>query len=633
MKRLLLALTLSLGVASVASADFVIIVANLGQGGAAKFTLQTVAPGLPGARPPVPGQPPGAPTFPTPGAPGAPVAPGAPGAPANAKAPASEDELDPDTVPLMVVAVVEVEKKLGLQDFVVLARGGAVRAKCKIGGQICSLYLANTPISMVAAIHPENKAMMPLQSVYEDKIKALKDTKAQVSAQQMVELAEWAFAHGMLERFKKHMDQAVELDKAHPKVAGYLQMKATLAKPVENADTAGPWRQKFLTTRYQTTKSAHYALLQNDTGAAEVRVKALEEALENYYYWFALRGVQLPVPRQRLVAVLTADEREFKHLRTTLDATPLVSNAFYAPREAIAVFSARRIDEAFDRLEKFAAPLWSEGYNRDLLLKGKGYPPGAERTRKQEVYEAMTLALLLKAMEIDGEVAGATHGVSRQLLYASGFLPRSVDAPEWVQFGASSFFETAQGSPWRTVGAPSFRYLPVYLAFSKAKKFPTDRVEFLKRVVTDYYFRNPDSGSSPDVRLRKARCTAWSLAYFLLRKRLDGLQRYFKELNQMPRDLELDEESLWLAFARAFNAVDAAGQPDQNALQELADDWDKDMQLDQVEDREGLLMREMWQTFKEAVTRINRPAPTPANGPPVLPGPGGRPGINRAPGQ
>ena len=68
-----------------------------------------------------------------------------------------------------------------------------------------------------------------------------------------------------------------------------------------------------------------------------------------------------------------------------------------------------------------------------------------------------------------------------------------------------------------------------------------------------------------------SRATAWSLTNFLIRKRLDGLQRYFKELGQMPRDMALDEETLWLAFARAFNAVDATGQPDLNALRDRED--------------------------------------------------------------
>jgi hypothetical protein len=143
-------------------------------------------------------------------------------------------------------------------------------------------------------------------------------------------------------------------------------------------------------------------------------------------------------------------------------------------------------------------------------------------------------------------------------------------------------------------------------------------------VVTDGFFRNPESGLKKEAALRKARATAWSLSYFLIRKRLDGLQHYFKELSQLPRDLALDEQVLWAAFARAFNAVDATGQPDLNVLRDLADEWEKDMKLDQYDNRETDLMREIRQAYKEAATR---PAPpsggVPAAGQPGLPA--GRP--------
>src|SRR5439155_892122 len=71
----------------------------------------------------------------------------------------------------------------------------------------------------------------------------------------------------------------------------------------------------------------------------------------------------------------------------------------------------------------------------------------------------------------------------------------------------------------------------------------------------------------------KARATAWSLTYFLAQKKLDGLQRYFKELSKMPRDLELTDEVLLGCFARAFDAVDANKRVDTGKLTNLANQW------------------------------------------------------------
>src|SRR6185437_3746673 len=76
------------------------------------------------------------------------------------------------------------------------------------------------------------------------------------------------------------------------------------------------------------------------------------------------------------------------------------------------------------------------------------------------IAEAQMLSLMLKALEQEAELATVSHEVSRQLLFASGLLPRNVAVPEWALFGVGSFFETPLQSPWPTIGAPSPYYLP-----------------------------------------------------------------------------------------------------------------------------------------------------------------------------
>jgi hypothetical protein len=93
----------------------------------------------------------------------------------------------------------------------------------------------------------------------------------------------------------------------------------------------------------------------------------------------------------------------------------------------------------------------------------------------------------------------------------------------------------------------------------------------------------------------------------LIRKRPDGLQRYFRELSQLPRDLALDEDTLWQVFARSFGAVDMSGQPDLNALRELADEWDRDVQIDKYDPRELELMRTIRLAFRQAAMQATAP--------------------------
>src|SRR4029077_18319036 len=108
---------------------------------------------------------------------------------------------------------------------------------------------------------------------------------------------------------------------------------------------------------------------------------------------------------------------------------------------------------------------------------------------KDKVISAQTMGLLLKAMENDSQRAGISHDGSRQMIYAAGLLPRNVAAPEWVQFGMGSFFETPQASPWISTGGPNIEHLPNFRDYQKLNRFEKTAGDTLRKVVTDAYFR------------------------------------------------------------------------------------------------------------------------------------------------
>jgi hypothetical protein len=636
MRRFCLALALLLGgVVSTATADYVLIIANLAHLDSRNKPGATAAtpPGAPPAQPAV-GQPPSGAQFGIPiGQPGAPSLVGNPllGMPGQAQA----TEFDPDKVPMMILAVIELEKRLTARDVLLISAGqpinaGIIPTKFHVNGQDGKIVLANTAISKVVPLHPDNKATKTLKEVYDENLKKLSESQPPATVEQWVEFAEWCFGHAMLDHFKQHMEKAASIDKSNAKIASYLQMKAALAKPVEKVDVAGPWRKALLSTAYQVTPSAHYALLHSKTiptTQVDARLRRLEDSLQAFYYWFALHGVMLPVPSRPQAAILTIDAKDFKHLHNVLESSPVVTDSFYARRENIAVFSAKPLEDAYDRLDKMSQPLRSQGFNFDEILKSanKGFP---RTSTPRDRLDAMTIALLQRVLEANAEVSGTGYGATRQLLCSSGLLAGSVATPEWIQFGVSSFFTSSPGSPWPTCGTPNFEYSPMYRDLDKFKRLPPDKLELLHQIVTDDFFRNPKQGLSKEAAARKARATAWCLTYFLTRKHLDGLQRYFKELSQLPRDLALDEGTLWLVFARSFNALDASGQPDLNALRELVDEWDRDIIAEKNDPREIALMLEISSAFKLAVI-------TPWT-PPVAAGPapvatGGQPGVGAIP--
>src|SRR5262249_7415785 len=160
--------------------------------------------------------------------------------------------------------------------------------------------------------------------------------------------------------------------------------------------------------------------------------------------------------RERLATVVTFDKDDkedlFKEIASELTATPADDDsAFVGRREGLAVFSGKRRDDLYRMLEKSTDQYWAQVTRSEVLKTPDGaFPRQMEALQKLEIQMS---ALLMAAMERDGERATSTHEGTRQLLYASKLLPSSrVVTPEWLQFGLGSFFETPAGSPLVSTG-------------------------------------------------------------------------------------------------------------------------------------------------------------------------------------
>jgi hypothetical protein len=460
-------------------------------------------------------------------------------------------------------------------------------------------------------------------------------------------LAKWCLEHGLVSRFVEVMDKLVELDKNLPAAKAYAAVKAALQKPAEKNKDAGDWRAKLMESYKIAEKPGyHYALLhtsQLTTAEVDQMLETLENTFRGFYYWWALRGVELPVPQERQLAVLTDKSDDLHRFHGLLTSGPMVGDGFFARRERLTVLSSRRLDESYDALDKFAqAQYRANGVNLDTILTSQKPPRGMDQIT---FWDAQLVALLLKAMETEAQRTTVSHDASRQLLYAAGLLPRNVSAPEWFLFGMGSFFETSPQSPWPTIGAPSFYWLPLFKELKADGKLEKTAYDTLRKVVTDGYFRSlppRGEGGSPgrllhDEALRKARTTSWALAYWLAQdekvdglRNVDGLRRYCKELSKLPRDLELDESTLLEAFARAFNAVDGNNKPDPAKLARLANQWFNRMNSETL-DYEGL-RKQIKEYYKDNQQKTEK-NPNPAAGNPAGPGGFVPPGGFRPPGQ
>lgn len=611
MKRWLLAMAVVLGAGglSVAHAEYLLFIYNLGQK-AQKNVQQGGVPGipgmqgrpgmppfqpgqpgvglpgmppkpgvgLPGMRPPglpgMPGIPGGRPGFPGGGRPGLPGAPGLPGVPGQPGQPGQQGgtgELDPLSLvdeedDTQLKATVVVELKSTIKQSIGMGPDRRPTKMETIGHKYGTTYLsrADQNLTIKAVNLPTVARRFKAKKEELDKDK---------THEKMLELAEWALEHRLLNETVKTMEDLKAANAEHPAVKAFFKIDADIKKKITKDDgKAAEWRDKL--GNYKVKPSEHYSLLYNnavDAGSPDIdtRLKYLEENYKAFFYWFALKGKVLPVPERRLVAVLVNRPDEFKIQQEVFDPMPLVTDGFYARRDNLVVFSNERLDEAYDALHKATKDLWSQGWKKDLLVEGKG-KPGADLAT---LAHAQTMALMLKSMEDEAVLAAVSNEGTRQLVAATHLLPRNVAVPQWIQFGIGSFFETTKGAFWPGTGAPSWTYATRYKAWEQLQINLDKSDEALKSVVTDGYFHKATETEGAST--MKARTMSWALSYYLMKKRLDGLLKYFDELGKLPRDMQFDEETLMGCFARAFelSVPDRPNEPDIQKFLFLAQDW------------------------------------------------------------
>jgi hypothetical protein len=661
------------GAVSVAHADYLRIIYNLEAAKAVEASQQD--PMNPGATPPggLP-TPPGAPTPPPGGKPpggGLPVPPGTPRPPQTPGGPPAPGNppptLPPGLPPILGRLLANPEDDESVIEAGVVVEFGKVDKMLgrDIGAAYDRIYHKWGATALIPALPDirfeflsEDGVKIPtvLQRYELQRKVKLKGAK---TAEAILQLAEWTLNHAdiadperrMFKQFESLMKELRELDPKHPTIVAFDKIEAALDAPVTAGDdTAIIWKDRL--DNYKPKRSGHYTLLYDSPSGvpdeADAILEQLNANMRGFYYWFALKGHALPVPERRLVAVLVGKPDEFQSYRDAFDRARVVADGFYSRRENLAVFCSIRQDEVYNVLRQNTNSLWMTGWNAKDLLKGKAY--AGAKSSMENVRNQM-LALLLKAMGEESVRASVGQDGTRQLLVATGLLTTTVEAPEWIQFGMGSFFETPVGAYWPGIGAPHWTYMVKFklwkqederaeAAFEAAIAERKPPVPFIRKldpasdaivkVITDQYFREARQNERKKSLEAKARTMSWSLAYFLMNKKLDMLNRYFEELRNLPRDMVPDDETLTRCFGRAFELMEPADptRVDTRLLNKLADEWYSFIDLTPMESSEAL--QEAWRNLK-AVHDKAKVRATPGSATLTTPGDGKKPGSGNNP--
>jgi hypothetical protein len=420
-------------------------------------------------------------------------------------------------------------------------------------------------------------------------------------ADRLLLLADWALQRGLFEAFEKCISRLETLDKDHPRLLAVKQTQQALGKTLKEDNSPLPdYIEGMKDQKYHVVNSPHYTLLTNlpqKDRAIEKRLELLETLYKSYFLWFALKGHPQQVPTTRLLAVLikadTGDRSgDFETKHGDYNFTPKVGDGFTARRDNLIVLSSGRLDDLYETLQKSNEDVRKTyKVGRDELLQDFA------RLNRQKPYLWQNIALLQTStaiqdwMEMEAERATTTHAGARQLLAGSNILPRNLSTAEWARSGMASFFETPYRAFYSGVAGKSWTHLISFRHLRNMNKLEAKKsADVLLKVISDYYFNEyhdtaleyqDTTKDYKDVLQERlldeeelARCTAWSLTYYLAHKRLDDLMNYFAELRKLPRDVEYDDNVLKLAFGRAFKLLTKDGNHlDMDRVRELAAAW------------------------------------------------------------
>lgn len=556
-------------------------------------------PGMPGM------QMPGMPGMQMPGMPGMQM-PGMPGfrpKPRPGEKPLAEPDED-DEVDLTSVRhiIVEVKKRQVVKSI------GKLMIEHKFGRT--TLHKADS-ISFKRLVDREKRSVIPTTAEKYDLLKKqlLKEKKTG-DADKILETAEFCLTNGLFDKFPKEMEDLVEKGPKHPVSIAYKKMKEALKKAPTRPDRSAFWKDR-LTGTFKVTTTAHYACLYNSRDEAEVirRLGRFEENLRAFYYWFALKGITLPALEQRQVVVFLDKPEEFFAIYQAFDAPLREGDGFLARRENLGIFSLTPIDEFYELLSKSSNQHWTvEKWSMPELLAGR-FKTGEKPDDSAYMQE---IALVLKAMQDECELASITRVGSQQLCGALGLLHGSVSVPLWLQSGLGSFFETPKGAYWPGTAAPHWRY---YVNFRNWRDDPRSRENYddaLISTLTDQYFHDARRTNDPGL-WEKAQTMSWALTYFLAQdeNNRDNFLKYLQALSELPRDMDISPDTHLLCFARAFGLVNEPdpSKIDRGAIRKGVHDFAKTWYVQYMSSIQGGVvdMPDAWDLWRKTQARLMTP--------------------------
>ena len=363
-------------------------------------------------------------------------------------------------------------------------------------------------------------------------------------ADQVMEAARWALAHGQLDDFYKGCQEALKLDASHAEATRALRLAERLERPLEeSSEEEQHLRQTVRNPDMKIQRSAHFILL-HDTPAkpspnhklprADERLELLEMVYEAFLQKFYSRGVELEIPTRPLMVVLFAEHDDYLRFAESIGPELRSTAGFWDSKTNVSFFFDQGSTDTYEALKEISRQLSHEADELVRLRVSGG---------KHIIRLARTLELLVEVGQENSDIEVVSHECTHQLAGNTGLLPRDVMIPSWVHEGLATYFEAPDEATWAGIGAVNEERIRWYRALERDKRH--SNIDF---IVGDQIF---DYAQTIGAALH-GYGQAWALTHFLMDRHFEELMTYYRRLGEMPPDVILSSEVLTDLFDEAF---------------------------------------------------------------------------------
>jgi hypothetical protein len=326
----------------------------------------------------------------------------------------------------------------------------------------------------------------------------------------------WAIENGLTTEVAAELREIHVLDPRHRLVTRMATVLDRLDEPCADPDYTR--FQKALGIETTVARGPHVILLhQHSDAEANERVALLERVITGYHLLFAAQGIELTVPRRRLVSAWFAEQKDYLAFLRSEDALAFASTRGYLHPtwDAVVAFDARSTDQQKtarsklatrrDELRRFGETVDQAPRHSRVKVKLADLPT---RTLGRAEAKALiahfegevtceTTLLDLDRRSID--LGTAAHEMIHQLARDSGLVSRHDAFPVWLHEGLAAQFEVIRGGRWAGISRVHDLRLPDWRRLQSPLS--------LERLV-----RNAGFGRGYQ---RDLYAQAWALVYFL----------------------------------------------------------------------------------------------------------------------